>query len=1041
MSLLSKHGCSRDVIRHDSSKEDGSLTVGTLFAELVKDQKGSLTDLRIISVNRVFASLFRIEAERLSGTMLSDLSEGSFLPLTDQLRRISSGTREISFHTKDPRTGRHIGYEVVMVRNDECVISCSDITGIRSDRYTASRRDRDFRILFEKSPAGKILITGDLQIQCSNPAICSLLGYDPEGLSGLPLETVIHPEDLEQLRSGLRDLSEGTLEVKTSSYRYLHRDGSVRWCGNSTIMINEETDSQSLYLTVINDITQAREDQEMLRYLQIAIESTTEAIGISTKDGKHLYQNEAFTRLFGYTLEEIEGSRPSAIYHSARESEEVFSAIMHGSSWDGELIMQDKQGRSFPVYLRADSIKDERGNITGLIGMHRDISQDLRARETVELQHRKTMTMFDAIEGVMYVSDPVTYELVFINSAFQRLWGLTNEDIPGRKCYEILQQRDKPCEFCTNDIIFKEHPDKTHIWEFQNQVNGRWYRCSDRAIEWVDGRRLRMELALDITEEKTSELKLIESEERYKLISKASANGIWDWWVDEGIIYYSDQWKEQLGYAPDEIENSLEAWTDHIHPDQKQRVLSFLDDFFAHPQDSFSYEFDIRHKDGSYRKMISKASAIRDEQGHVVRLLGTHTDITDRQKADQEKRHLEEQLRQSQKLESIGLLAGGIAHDFNNILTALFGYNEMALLETREDSSMMNYLTQTSESLEQAKVLVQQILAFSRKELISPKVLELNSMISTFNNMLRRILGEDIELDFSFEDTSTIYADPAQIQQVIMNLVLNAGDAIRQKEGSLQEACIRLRTRHCRYMEDRQISQGVIAPGEYIVLTVSDNGSGIPEELQEKIFEPFFTTKGVGEGTGLGLSTVYGIVRQNSGYIGMESELNRGTTFSIYWPYCRKHSSQEEPDRREQHCRGSGQRVLVVEDDRSVRHTIITILEQADYRVLACSNGQEALELYLQSMEDFQLIISDVRMPKMGGLELYERIRENSPEQQILLCTGYTDDPIFTDELPDTVGLIGKPFNKKELLRQVSLQIEHRQIPEEELADIPGSPS
>ena len=382
---------------------------------------------------------------------------------------------------------------------------------------------------------------------------------------------------------------------------------------------------------------------------------------------------------------------------------------------------------------------------------------------------------------------------------------------------------------------------------------------------------------------------------------------------------------------------------------------------------------------------------------------------------ERERKH-EEQLRQSQKMEAVGRLAGGVAHDFNNLLTAILGYSQ--LMQTRLDqaSPLHREVEEIQKAGQRAASLTRQLLAFSRKQVLQPKVLDLNAVVTDIDKMLVRLIGEDIEM-ISFPDPKLgrVKADPGQIEQVIMNLAINARDAMPQG-GKLiiQTSNVTLEDS---YTSKRSLS---LKPGPYVMLAVTDTGYGIDKKILPHIFEPFFTTKEQGKGTGLGLSTVYGIVNQSDGDIWVETEPGRGTTFKIYLPRVDNPAEEQQASESRESLFSVSETILLVEDEDVVRKLVHEILKMNGYNVLQAANGREALPICEQHAGPIHLMLTDVVMPQMGGRELAERVASLRPEMKVLFMSGYTDDAIVHHGVLDSgIAFIQKPFTPDSLARKV----------------------
>jgi nitrogen-specific signal transduction histidine kinase/ActR/RegA family two-component response regulator len=380
-----------------------------------------------------------------------------------------------------------------------------------------------------------------------------------------------------------------------------------------------------------------------------------------------------------------------------------------------------------------------------------------------------------------------------------------------------------------------------------------------------------------------------------------------------------------------------------------------------------------------------------------------------------ETKRLEEQLKQSQKLESVGRLAGGIAHDFNNMLTAINGYSELTLRTLEGDHPLRRNIEEIKKAGERSALLTHQLLAFSRQQVLQPVVLDLNEVVTDTAKMLERMIGEDVQLIIALEpETGLVNVDPGQLSQIIMNLAVNARDAMPQG-GTLTIETANL------LLEPGDAKQKVgIPPGAYVMLAVCDTGHGIDDKIRQHIFEPFFTTKEIGRGTGLGLATVYGIVKQSGGNIEVESKVGAGTNFRIYLPRVAEQSKVAEIKDTSTELPVATETILLVEDEELVRNLSREILETCGYMVIEARNGLEALEIYENGDCKIDLLMTDVVMPQMGGRELAEKLAERLPNLQILFTSGHTDNATVRHGVSKTsINFIQKPFTFDALARKV----------------------
>ncbi len=507
---------------------------------------------------------------------------------------------------------------------------------------------------------------------------------------------------------------------------------------------------------------------------------------------------------------------------------------------------------------------------------------------------------------------------------------------------------------------------------------------------------------------------LQERERRYRLLWESSIDAIFLENLDGEIVDCNNTACKILGYSKEEL---IGLNVRDIVPEEiANKLPDIINELLT--KGSISLEALGKKKDGTIFPTEVNITLVNidDKQMALVYL----RDITFKKQIEKEREELQEQLRQAQKLEALGTLAGGVAHDFNNLLTVIDGYAELALQQSRDNPKLYRSIELIKKAAERAEQLTNQLLAFSRKQIYEPKIVNVNHVINDLEKMLRRLISEDIHIEKRLApDLPNIIADPAQIEQILINLVVNARDAINELGNKAKERKIIIETDYAFLDEDYVAKHVGTQIGPYVLISISDTGIGMDEETKEKIFDPFFTTKEMGRGTGLGLATVYGIVKQNNACIHVYSELGQGTTFKIYWPAIDEKegtriekTSQEIPKGKE--------KILLVEDDKLVRDFISNALNSLGYQVFEASNGDEALCLIRDYQLRPDLLITDLIMPGMNGKELAEKIKGILPRISVLYISGYTDDYLVLNDILDkNVNFIQKPFTIKKLAQKV----------------------
>ncbi|MBP9825112.1 MAG: PAS domain S-box protein [Thermoanaerobaculia bacterium] len=755
-----------------------------------------------------------------------------------------------------------------------------------------------------------------------------------------------------------------------------------------------------------------RQLEETRHRLATAIEQSPVAVTITDAEGRIEYVNPAFTEITGYTSEEALGGNPRMLKSGRQEPalyQELWATIRAGRSWRGELVNRRKDGNLYTQELTIAPVRGAAERVTHFIAISQDVSRRKQVEQELQSAEARYRGLFEQSPDGVLLIDTETLQTLEANEAAHSQLGYSLEEFAA---LEI------------SDYEAQETPEETrrHIEKVLAEGSDDFetlHRTKDGEIRNVHVWTRRVQLgernALhsifeDVTERKRDEAALRLSEKRYRALFDRSLAGVYRTTLDGRILECNEAFARIFGFAS--RAEALLGTASTLYPTPADRA-----DFLSRLRSTgvmVNREFEGRRQDGGTVWLLENAHLFDGGDSLTSEVIeGTLLDITER-------KNLEMELRQSQKIEAIGRLAGGVAHDFNNITGVILGYGELVRSEVEPGTPVAEYVTEMVQAAERAATLTRQLQAFSRKQILQPRRLDLNELVANAHRMLDRVIGEDIALVVRPAPTlGTVLADPGQIDQILLNLAINARDAM-PKGGTLT-----IETADIELAEETPApDRPAMVPGRYVRLAVSDTGVGMDAETQRRIFEPFFTTKPPGQGTGLGLATVYGIVKQSGGYIWVDSEPGLGTTFQIYLPRIDEppHGNRPgvPPAMPPAMSHGGHETVLLVEDNPALRDVTRRQLEAAGYTVLLAGDGEEALALAGTHAAPIDLLLTDVVMPKLGGGELAGRLVALRPGLPVLFMSGYTDGAIAQHGmLADGIALLEKPFSGKGLVQAV----------------------
>jgi PAS domain S-box-containing protein len=905
-----------------------------------------------------------------------------------------------------------------------------------------------FRSVFEAAHVGIAIVDLDGRATMLNLAYQRMLGLRADEAPTITVfDELTHPDDREADAARYQALLLGPGDHYQQEKRYLLPDGRLVWASLTVSVLRDVSGRPEYVLGMAVDITDRKraeaEAGRALSLLQSTLESTADGILVIDQSGAISSFNRRFVDLWRIPPEVI-ATRDDAqalafVLDQLKDSERFLAKVQelyaHPTSESFD-VLEFKDGRVFERYSipqlldgapvgrvwsfrdvserrRAERLRAALYQIAEQAGVAEDMADFCRAIHAVvaELMPARNfyIALHDEVRGLL--TFPYFVDEVDSPPASKPLGrGITEYVLrsgepllAGPEVFEELVRRGEIDLLGENSIDWLGVPLKARgrtigMLAVQSYEKGVRYGEAERdVLVFVSG-----QIATAL-ERKRAEEALRASEERYRLLVENAPLGIAEIDLSGRFLSMNPAGLRMMGLT-DQSQVRGRPYLDAISPADRPRVGSLLARAFE--GESSRFEF-VAAGEGEPRLFASAFVPLRDKNGAIKQVTGIKEEITERKRT-------EDTLRQAQKMEAVGRLAGGVAHDFNNLLGVITGYGEMLLKEFADDDPLHPRITQILRAARRAADLTRQLLAFSRQQVLQPKVLNLNVVVSDMDTMLRRLIGEDIELATRLEPgLGSVMADASQIEQVIMNLAVNARDAMPDG-GQLT-----IETQNVDVEAVQVASHPGGKPGRYVMLAVSDTGAGMDAATQSRIFEPFFTTRELGKGTGLGLSTVYGIVKQSDGYVWVYSEVGVGTSFKVYLPRIDEAAPILSRESSEPLGRGS-ETVLLVEDEAGLREMLREILEDNGYTALVARDGAEALQIADAHAEPIHLMITDVIMPGMTGPSAAEQVVTTRPELKVLYMSGYSDDAVVRHGmLGPGSAFLSKPFALQAFLNKV----------------------
>jgi PAS domain S-box-containing protein len=806
---------------------------------------------------------------------------------------------------------------------------------IRTKHDLEATRDSYFE-LYDLAPVGYLTINKDGLIQRANLTAVTMLGVERDALINKPIQKFIFCDDVDSYYLQSRSAVEASEDFKLE-LRFVKCDGSPFW-----VILRATLQNDNEFWLAFSDISDRK---QLVQTLRQAKETLEEQVVTRTE--------ELATAIVSLQQEITERKRAAM---ALKESEYFFKESQRaasigsyccnfvGSLWDSSEVLDT----TFGIDREYKSLWDSSEVLDTIFGIDREYNRNIPG--WLDIVHPDDRQMMD-----QYLRE----EVISKRKNFS-------------KEYRIVRKNDGETRwvFGLGEVTYDSNIAQSMIGTIQ-----------------------------DITERKQSEHQMVSLTQRLQIATSSANLGVWDWNICEKKMEWDDRMFEIYGITRDTFSNTIDAWMNGLHPEDRETAIAECQ-AAINGERVFDTVFRALHPDGTVKHLKANGIVVMGEDGSAKRMIGVNADITEQVQTDLEKTKLEKQIHLSQKMEAIGQLAGGVAHDFNNKLMVILGNVELVKMDIHNSDKVLNYMSEIHRAAEQSSEITCRLLAFSRQQVVTPQVLDANEIIADSLKSLSRLIGEHISILFEpYGHLWNIRMDPVQLDQIVMNLAINARDAMPDG-GS-----IAIETRNITYSIN-SCSSIDAASGDYVMLSFSDSGTGMNKETIDRIFEPFFTTKEVGKGTGLGLATIFGIVRQNNGFIDVTSHVGYGTEFKIHIPRFNE-PTKETVKIAETLCTGSST-ILLVEDEDAVMSVTSQFLLEIGYIVHEAATPRAALELARDLSIHIDLVLTDFLMPEMNGRVMMEQILELRPQLLCIYASGFTTEHVL---LTEDAHFIQKPYD------------------------------
>jgi two-component system cell cycle sensor histidine kinase/response regulator CckA len=855
-----------------------------------------------------------------------------------------------------------------------------------------------------------------------NPSAVKSLGYADDELMGMNFRRYMDKDNAEKVYKAFHNVYLRRENINRIDWEIINKSGGKISVESSVSLMKDGRGAPVGFRGVVYDITERKKTEDFIleaveKYRSLLENIDTAYFEIDLK-GNFTYFNDVLCKILGYEREELQGmnyrvySKPENIKMIKDMYGEIYRTGKSKTMVFYELLRKD--GSRIVVEQSMSLMRGPTGEAIGFQGVGRDITERINAEEELKKNELKYRRILESMEDGYYELD-LKGSFTFFNDAAYRNLGYEPNELKhvNYRAYTSPETARRLNQVFRRLYETGEFENLLEYEVIRKDGSVRHHEMSTGLLRDAAGRPEGFHvLARDITARREAENALRRSEEKYRTILETMQEGLFENDLRGNYTYVNDFACRLLGYTRDELigKNFKSVFPPHL----ADFVFKAYRRVYETSKPELLLDHEVMHKNGTIMIHQANIELIRDLSGKAAGFRTLAWDVTERRKMEKEKAVLEDQLLQAQKMESIGQLAGGVAHDFNNMLGVILGYVELIKLQLPRSDPLFHNVMEIEKAAIRSRDITGQLLAFSRKQITSPITFDMNDLVMSMQKTLFRLIGEDIDLQYyPGKDIWKIKFDPSQMQQILINLAANARDAMPDGGKLIIE------TRNMHLSEEYCSVHHGFSPGHYVMLGVSDDGIGMDKETLQHVFEPFFTTKETGKGTGLGLATVYGIVKQHNGFINVYSESGKGTTFKIYIPRSMEEGVTYQEAEEAFVAPGSGT-VLLVEDDDMVRKMTSDMLEAIGYSVVSTGSPLEAQKMYENRDIRIDLLLTDVVMPGMSGKELRDRIAATRPGIKVLFMSGYTSNVIVhRGVLEDGVHFVQKPFSMGDLARKV----------------------